>query len=68
MKGEIKRLRHDIIRGTAKRDAAVYEDDEDISPEEFEAFKLLTPEVRRMIIELVQQEASDKILKRTIEK
>ena len=53
MKGEIKRLRHDIIKGTNKRAVTAYEDDEEVSPEEFEAFKLLTPEIRRLVVDLV---------------
>ena len=53
MKGEIKRLRHDIIRGGSKRQPA-YDEDEDINPEELEAFKALTPQIKRLIVDLVQ--------------
>jgi hypothetical protein len=54
MKGELKRLRHDLIMGTSKSKGMQFEDDDDISPDEMAAFKLLSPEVRRFLMDCVQ--------------
>lgn len=53
MKGELKRLRHDLIMGTSKSGRSYMDEDDEISPEEMAAFKLLSPDIRRLIMELV---------------
>jgi len=57
MKGELKRLRHDLIMGT--KTGNYVDEDEDLQPEELEAFKALNPEVRRLISDLVQAQCND---------
>lgn len=44
MKGELKRLRHDLIMKT--KNSAYVDEDEDITAEELDAFTLLSSDVR----------------------
>jgi hypothetical protein len=70
LKGEIKRLRQELIlKGTSKKrgnDDDYLSDDSELNEEEKAALRMLSPEQRKMLAELEQAGANKSYIKRKI--
>lgn len=58
MKSELKRLRTELLMGT--KSGNYMDEDEEILPEELEAFKMLSPQIRSLIVDMVNQRVSER--------